>query len=64
MNKMSDELNEYDSYFDDATTSAPILLKTKKKEDKKSYLDIDIDTEKYEKTKVKRKTLRYVPKQD
>lgn len=57
---MSDELNDYDSYFSDTTTSAPILLKTKKKEDQKSYFDI----EKYEKTKVKRKTLRYVPKQD
>ncbi len=61
---MSDELNDYDSYFVEMTTSAPILLKTKKKEDNKFHIDIDIDTEKYEKTKVKRKTLRYVPKQD
>ena len=56
---MSDELNDYDSYFVDATTSPPILPKSKKNEDKKSYLDIDT-----EKTKAKRKTLRCVPKQD
>ncbi len=57
---MTDELTNY-NYFGASETYAP-LQKPKKKEE--SYKDIDIDVEKYEKTKVKRKTFRYVPKQD
>ncbi len=52
-----------DSYFSESTT-LPVLLKPKKREDAEVPLDFDIDVEKYKKTKVKRKTLRYVPKQD
>ena len=57
---MTDELTNYD-YFGASETVAP-FTKHKKKEE--SYKDINIDVEKYEKTKVKRKTFRYVPKQD
>jgi len=57
---MTDESTNY-NYFGASETYAP-LQKPKKKEE--SYKDINIDVEKYEKTKVKRKTFRYVPKQD
>lgn len=57
---MTDELTNYD-YFGASETVAPLSKHKKKVE---SYKDINIDVEKYEKTKVKRKTFRYVPKQD
>jgi len=58
---MTDELTNYD-YFGASETVAPLPKHKKKKEE--SNPDIVIDVEKYEKTKVKRKTFRYVPKQD
>lgn len=54
------EIANYD-YFGASETVAPLPKHKKKKE---TYKDIKIDIEKYEKTKVKRKTFRYVPKQD
>jgi hypothetical protein len=64
---MSDNTTNYDSYFDTSGTVSSIL-KPKKKEKKESYVDINIDIEKYiedyRKTKVRKKTFRYVPKQD
>ncbi len=52
-----------DFYFSESTT-LPVLLKPKKKEDTDDILDFNIEVERYKKTKVKRRTLRYVPKQD
>lgn len=63
MDKMSDNDTGGDFYFSESTT-LPVLLKTKKKEETEAPLDFDIEVERYKKTKVKRKTLRYVPKQD
>jgi len=54
--------DEYD-YFGESQTVAP-LSKPKKKEEKDSYSNFNLDVEKYDKTKVKRKTFHYVPKQD
>lgn len=58
---MTDELTNYD-YFGASDTVAPLPKHKEKKEE--SFKDINIDVEKYEKTKVTRKTFRYVPKQD
>ena len=58
---MTNELTNYD-YFGASETNAPLPKKKKTKED--FYKNINIDVAKYEKTKVKRKIFRYVPKQD
>lgn len=63
MNKLSDDGTGEDFYFSESTT-VPTLLKPKEKEDIEHPLDINIDIERYKKTKVKRKTVRYVVKQD
>lgn len=60
---MTDELTNYD-FFGASETVAPLPKYKKKEDEEESYKDINIDVEKYEKTKVKRKTFRYVPKQD
>lgn len=60
---MTDNETGGDFYFSESTT-LPILLKPKKKEDIDTLLDFDIDVKRYKKTRVKRRTLRYVPKQD
>jgi len=49
-----------EDYFEESGTFAP---KPHKKADVYPF-NIDIDYEKYERTKVKRKVLGYVPKQD
>lgn len=53
-----------DDYYFSESTVVPVLLKPKKMEDIELPLDFSIDAEMYKRTKVKRKTLRYVPKQD
>ena len=58
---MTDESTNY-NYFGASETVAHIQKPMKNK--KENYKDIDVDVEKYEKTKVKRKIFRYVPKQD
>lgn len=60
---MTDELTNCD-FFGASETVAPLTKYKKKGDDEKSYKDANIDVEKYEKTKVKRITFRYVPKQD
>lgn len=52
--------NEIGDYFGEAETFAP---KTQKKEEAYPF-NIEIDFEKYERTKVKRMVLGYVSKQD
>ncbi len=60
---MSDNGTGDDFYFSESTV-VPTLLKPKEKEGIEPPLDFEIDVERYKKTKVRRKTLRYVPKQD
>lgn len=64
---MPDNVTNYDFYFNASQTIAP-TMKSKKKKDKESFIDINVELEKYIKdyknTKVKRKTFRYVPKPD
>jgi len=60
---MSNDGTGEDVYFSEST-AVPNLLKPKEKEDIEHPLDFNIDIERYKKTKVKRKTLRYVVKQD
>ncbi|GEM_PF-2538984 len=60
---MSDEGTFDDVYFSESTV-VPTLLKPKDKGGIKPPLDFEIEVERYNKTKVRRKTLRYVPKQD
>ena len=52
--------DETDDYFGEVGTFAP---KIQKKEETHPF-NIDIDFEKYERTKVKKRVLGYVPKQD
>ncbi len=63
MNKLSDDGTGEDFYFSESTV-VPTLQKPKQKEDIEYPLDINIDVERYKKTKVKRKTFSYVVKQD
>ncbi len=58
MKRMS--YNKIGDYFGEARTFAPM---TKKKEEAYPF-NIDIDFEKYERTKVKRTVLGYASKQD
>ncbi len=66
--KMPENVTCDDLYFGESQTVVPTLLKPKKTEDKDYPFDINIDVEnyieKYKKTKIKRKILRYVSKQD
>jgi len=63
VNKLSDDGTGEDFYFSESTV-VPTLRKPKEKEDLEHPLDFNIDIERYKKTKVKRKTLHYVVKQD
>ncbi|MFZ3169429.1 MAG: hypothetical protein WA130_17580 [Candidatus Methanoperedens sp.] len=60
---MSNDETGEDFYYSESTV-VPVLLKQKKLEDIEPPLNFIIDEERYKRTKVKRKTLRYVPKQD
>jgi hypothetical protein len=63
VNKLSDDGTGEDFYFSESTV-VPTLLKSREKDHTKHPLDFNIDIERYKKTKVKRKTLRYVVNQD
>ncbi len=63
MNKLSDNGTGEDFYFSESTV-VPTLIKPKEKKDVEPPLDFNIEVERYKKTKVKRKTMRYVPKPD
>lgn len=63
MNKLSDNGTGEDFYFSESTV-VPTLIKPKEKENIEPPLDFNIEVERYKKTKVKRKTMLYVPKPD